>query len=336
MIVPTRFQRPGERNLEGGHPQRRMAKMTYPDRLPVGELANLAADYNPRKITDQKLGALRKSLRKFGHVQFVVVNKRTKRGGWPAKSRPTIVGGHQTVRAAALEQIDELAIRWVDLDRYDEQELNIALNAIDGDWDQKLLAPLLAGLVEAKAERGNLDATGLTELEISEIISAGLAEAEPEEQVDELELFGGATALERGSVPWRHWKKAKLLVGDVLDFGAGKEDHGVARFDAFTHPDYSVLLERWDTVTCNYVLNTQPADHLVLQICVVLAGLLRPGGKVLVACITPSSAIDGTRAAGGRDSKSRKEWEDLLERVFVIDRVKSVGFLGWICHPKGA
>lgn len=312
-----------------------MAKARFPDRLPVGDLADLAADYNPRKITDQKLAALRKSLRKYGHVQLVVVNKRTKLRGWQAKATATIVGGHQTVRAAALEKIGDLAIRWVDLDRYDEQELNIALNAIDGDWDQKLLAPLLAGLVEAKAERGNLDATGLTELEISEIIAAGLAETEPAEPIDELELFGGATALERGSVPWRHWKKAKLLDGQVLDFGCGKEDHGTARFDAFTQADYSVLLERWDTVTCNYVLNTQPADHLILQICVILAGLLAPNGKVLIACITPSSAIDGTRAAGGRDAKSRREWEGLLERIFVLERVKCAGFLGWICRPKG-
>jgi hypothetical protein len=314
-----------------------MAKEKFPDRLPVGDLADLAADYNPRKITDQKLAALRKSLRKYGHVQLVVVNKRTKRTGWQAKATPVIVGGHQTVRAAALERIDELAIRWVDLDRYDEQELNIALNAIDGDWDQKLLAPLLAGLESVKAERGGLETTGFTETEITDILTAGLAEDEDEEEeLEDRLLYGGATALERGSVPWRHWKKAKLLEGDVLDFGSGKEDQGVARFDAFTHPDYSVLLERWDTVTCNYVLNTQPADHLVLQICVILAGLLRPGGQVLIACITPGKALDGTRAAGGREAKSRREWEDLLERIFVLERVKSVGFLGWICRPKGS
>ncbi len=308
----------------------------FPDKLPVLELQELGADYNPRTISDQKLRALRKSLRKYGHVQNVVVNKRTARKGWPRKARPVIVGGHQTTKAAVLEKIDELAVRWVDLDKFDEQELNLALNAIDGDWDQKLLGPLLAGLKSAEPERGDLEATGFTDGEIGKILAAELAEnGKPTpEEINELTTFGGATAMHRSSAPWKFWTKSSLLVGDVLDFGCGHEDHGVERYDAFTFADNSKLLRSWDTITANYVLNTQPADHLVVQILALLSRMLRPDGRVLVACITNSKTLDGTRAAGGRETKSRAEWEELLEQIFDFERVKATAFLGWILTAK--
>lgn len=45
------------------------ASEKFPDQLPTADLADMADDYNPRKITDQKFAGLRKSLRKYGHVQ---------------------------------------------------------------------------------------------------------------------------------------------------------------------------------------------------------------------------------------------------------------------------
>jgi ParB-like chromosome segregation protein Spo0J len=56
----------------------------------TAELTRMAAPYNPRRISDHDLEALRRSLRFFGTVEPVVVNRRSGR----------IVGGHQRVRAA--------------------------------------------------------------------------------------------------------------------------------------------------------------------------------------------------------------------------------------------
>ena len=55
----------------------------------------MGADYNPRKISDHDLGALRWSLRFFGIIEPIVVNRRSGR----------IVGGHQRVKAAQAEGI---------------------------------------------------------------------------------------------------------------------------------------------------------------------------------------------------------------------------------------
>ena len=64
--------------------------------VPTADLAGMGATYNPRKISDHDLEALRKSLRFFGAVEPIVVNKRSDR----------IVGGHQRVKAAEAEGLE--------------------------------------------------------------------------------------------------------------------------------------------------------------------------------------------------------------------------------------
>jgi DNA modification methylase len=107
-------------------------------------LAGMAAPYNPRRISDHDLDALRRSLRFFGVVEPVIVNRRTGR----------IVGGHQRIKAAQAEGIDSLPVVTVDLDEPTEKQLNLALNRISGDWDEQALAHVLADLQNAGADLG--------------------------------------------------------------------------------------------------------------------------------------------------------------------------------------
>ena len=72
----------------------------------TSELAGMAAPYNPRKISDHDLDRLRRSLKFFGTVEPIVVNRRSRH----------IVGGHQRVRAAEAEGIDSLPVVYVNLD----------------------------------------------------------------------------------------------------------------------------------------------------------------------------------------------------------------------------
>ncbi len=125
--------------------------------VPTRELATMAAPYNPRTITDHDLEALRRSLRFFGTVEPVVVNKRSGR----------IVGGHQRVKAAQAEGIEELPVVYVDLDDPSEKQLNLALNRIHGEWDIEKLEDLLKELEGAGAD---LDLTGFTEVEIDDLL----------------------------------------------------------------------------------------------------------------------------------------------------------------------
>ena len=123
------------------------------------ELIRKASPYNPRQISDHDLGALRRSLRFFGTVEPIVVNRRTDR----------IVGGHQRVKAALAENIDTLPVVWVDLDEPSEKQLNLALNRIHGEWDVEKLAELLADLQQLGAD---LDLTGFTPAEVEEFLKA--------------------------------------------------------------------------------------------------------------------------------------------------------------------
>lgn len=86
------------------------------------------AEYNPRKIDKRAAEGLLASLRRFGLVQDVVVNRRTVGKGWPKGAHSTIVGGHQRVAALQVDGAKEIPVTWVDLSEADERALNIALN----------------------------------------------------------------------------------------------------------------------------------------------------------------------------------------------------------------
>ena len=88
--------------------------------------ALVPADYNPRKITDHQMSALKRSLERWGFVEPVVLNERTGR----------IVGGHQRVAAALELAMSEVPVIKVILDEDAEKALNIALNKISGEWDE--------------------------------------------------------------------------------------------------------------------------------------------------------------------------------------------------------
>jgi len=93
------------------------------------------AKYNPRTISKQELAKLAKSIETFGYVDPIIWNKKTK----------NIVGGHQRVKALIeLGRGDELIeVVTVDLTPAKEKSLNIALNKIGGQWQERQLAKLL-------------------------------------------------------------------------------------------------------------------------------------------------------------------------------------------------
>ena len=126
----------------------------------VVELAGSAAPYNPRQISEHDLDALGNSMRVFGIVEPVVVNKRS----------GNIVGGHQRVKAAAASGIDSLPVVYVDLDDHGERQLNLALNRISGEFDLDKLATVLGDLESAGAD---MAFTGFTDVEIEKLCRPG-------------------------------------------------------------------------------------------------------------------------------------------------------------------
>ena len=94
--------------------------------------------YNPRKISGQTMEKLKKSLKTFGLVDPIIVNK----------ANMTVVGGNQRLKALMELGIDKVNAVMVDLDDQQEKALNVALNKISGEWDFDKLRSLITGLNE--------------------------------------------------------------------------------------------------------------------------------------------------------------------------------------------
>ena len=157
------------------------------DHLSTSDLAGMAAPYNPRKISDHDLDALRRSLRFFGTVEPVVVNRRSGH----------IVGGHQRVKAAEAEGIDTLPVVYVELDDPSERQLNLALNRIHGEWDEEKLAAVLAELEQVGAD---LDLTGFTAEEIDQLVHGGDVPADGLTDPDQIPEPPDEPATQRGDL----------------------------------------------------------------------------------------------------------------------------------------
>ena len=105
------------------------------------------AAYNPRvdlKPEDEEYQAIERSLKRHGLVQPIVWNRRTN----------TVVSGHQRLTVLEAQGETEVTVSVVDLDDIKEKELNIALNKITGEWDDKKLTDILTELGEEAADTG--------------------------------------------------------------------------------------------------------------------------------------------------------------------------------------
>ena len=122
------------------------------------------AGYNPRKISPEKLAALKKSMEEFGDLSGIVFNVRTQ----------TIIGGHQRIKnmdpswkiikkpqtdktgttAAGYVETPHgrLTYREVDWPEEKEKMANIAANKHGGEFDDDLLKELLDNMKLADPE----------------------------------------------------------------------------------------------------------------------------------------------------------------------------------------
>jgi len=115
------------------------------------------AGYNPRKISQADMNNLMKSIKEFGMVEPVVVNK-----------DDTVIGGHQRIAACEKLGIDTVPVIYMDLTKRKEKLLNLALNRIHGDWDDLKLGEIFQDL---KITADDPDLSGFSGEEIDEVLS---------------------------------------------------------------------------------------------------------------------------------------------------------------------
>jgi ParB-like chromosome segregation protein Spo0J len=114
------------------------------------------AAYNPRIELipgDTEYENLRRSITTYGLIIPVIWNKRTNK----------VVGGHQRLTVLENEGETEVDVSVVDLDETQERQLNVALNKVEGGWDEEKLGDLLAELGE------DATLTGFTQQEIDSL-----------------------------------------------------------------------------------------------------------------------------------------------------------------------
>ena len=173
-------------------------------RVPLSSLN--PAPYNPRvqlKPGDAEFESLRRSMGSFGCVEPLVWNQRTGH----------LVGGHQrlaVLRAMAGAGATETDVSVVDLPLAREKALNLALNRIQGRWDEDRLAELLRELID-------LPEIELTGFGLDE--AWGIVEGAMPEQGEGTDGFDVAAAIEAAEQ-----RGAETKLGDLIELG-GKEGH---------------------------------------------------------------------------------------------------------------
>src|SRR5438309_6241290 len=201
---------------------------------PINELH--ADPANPRKISAEELDRLTRSLREFGFLQPVIARH----------DDHIVIGGHQRLVAARRIGIKTVPTIFVDLSPEQSHALNLALNRISGDWDDALLARMLADL--QLADGVDLALSGFEDDEIKRLLrkldaeekrykpeafdlDAALAEAEaaPITQPGDLWLLGehrllcGDSTSEADVARLMDGKQASLLATDppyLVDYDA--------------------------------------------------------------------------------------------------------------------
>ncbi len=141
------------------------------------------ASYNPRldlKPGDPAYDRLKRSLEEFGYVEPLIWNARTE----------TLVGGHQRLKILKEQGVEEVEVVVVDLPPEREKALNLALNKIQGDWDEQKLATLLEEL--ARVPEFDVGLTGFDPPEISELL-----DRQEEPQEDDFDFQTALDAIEQ-------------------------------------------------------------------------------------------------------------------------------------------
>jgi len=165
---------------------------------------------NPRRISEEELDSLERSIRQFGFVQPVLARREER----------VVIGGHQRLIAARRLGLTTVPVIWLDISVKQARLLNLALNKISGSWDDALLARLLADL-QTNPEI-DLSLSGFGEDEIADLLRS-LETREKRERVESFDLDEALAEATRSP-------RAKL--GDLFVLG----DHRLLCGDA-TDPD---------------------------------------------------------------------------------------------------
>jgi DNA modification methylase len=199
--------------------------MKYPCLLTkkINEISS--AKYNPRKITDEAMGRLTKSLAEFGNIQPITWNART----------GNVVGGHQRLKVYKAMGKTEVDVWAVDLDEQKEKAANIALNKLSGEFDMPMLKDILEEI-----DTGDLDME-ITGFGMDEI-ALMMEDAHPEVTEDEVPEVPVDAITKPGDL-WLLGEHRVLCGDSTSEADVSRLMNGEKADMVFTDPPYGVDYE---------------------------------------------------------------------------------------------
>jgi len=116
---------------------------------------------NPRRIKEEGLQKITKSVERFGFVNPILARMEDK----------TIIAGHQRLKAAKTAGLEKVPVIFLDLNETEAKAFNLADNRLqdEASWDDELLEDILAELSKSDFEIG---LTGFDSEEISRLIES--------------------------------------------------------------------------------------------------------------------------------------------------------------------
>ena len=200
------------------------------EQLPIDELRPDPA--NPRRISNQELETLTRSIREFGLIDPIIARREDK----------MVIGGHQRLLAARKLGYKTVPVVLTDLTIEQAHLLNIALNKISGSFDQELLARLLKELQEVPDI--DLSLSGFEEDELKKLLKS-LDAREKKERLENFDLDAAVKAAQSSPVakPGDIWllDEHRVACADSTDREAVQRLMGQAKAAmTFTDPPYNV------------------------------------------------------------------------------------------------
>ena len=200
------------------------------EQLPIDELRPDTA--NPRRISDQELETLTRSIREFGLIDPIIARREDK----------MVIGGHQRLLAARKLGYKTVPVVLADLTVEQAHLLNIALNKISGSFDQELLARLLKELQEVP--NIDLSLSGFEDDELKKLLKS-LDARERRDRPENFDLDAAVKAAQSSPVakPGDIWLlgEHRLACGDSTDREYVQRLMGQTKASmTFTDPPYNV------------------------------------------------------------------------------------------------
>lgn len=131
---------------------------TYMPTIEVDPRTLVPTAKNPRRLGQHERARLVQSMRDWGCLENVVVNRRT----------GELVSGHQRVAAAIAAGLATIPVHTIAVDAATARQISLHLNRVHGEWDETTLAEVLHDLA---AQQADLTATGFTPEELDALLA---------------------------------------------------------------------------------------------------------------------------------------------------------------------